>query len=53
MLQYLQGDVDIFVDGESAIEDVRVFVHNQDGDWGSVTLVIGPRYGLAGVLNPA
>lgn len=50
---YLQGDVNVFVNRESAVEDVRVFVHNNDGDRGGVTLGIGPRYGLAGVLNPA
>jgi len=49
---YLQGNIDIFVDGKSAIKDGRVVVHDDNRNRRSVTLVVGPGDGLAGVLNP-
>lgn len=49
---YLCGDVDVFVNGISPIEDVHVVGHNEDGNWGRITLIVGPGNGLAGVLNP-
>ena len=51
-IRYLQGDVNVFLNGERAIEDSRVVVHNYDRNWGRVTLGVGPGNGLAGVLNP-
>ena len=51
-IRYLQGDVDVFLNGERAVEDGRVVVRNYDRNWGRVTLSVGPGNGLAGVLNP-
>jgi len=51
-IRYLQGDVNVFLNGERAVEDSRVVVHNYDRNWGRVTLGVGPGNGLAGVLNP-
>ena len=51
-IRYLQGDVNVFLNGERAVEDSRVVIHNYDRNWGRVTLGVGPGNGLAGVLNP-
>jgi len=48
----LRGDVDIFVNRKSPIEDVHIAVHDKDRNGGRVTRVVAPGDGIAGVLDP-
>jgi hypothetical protein len=50
--KYLRGDIDVFVNGKSPVEDIHIAVHNEDWNWSRIAFSVGPGDGLAGVLNP-
>lgn len=49
---HLEGEIDIFVNRESAIQIGLVLVHNHDGNWARVPASIGPGNSFGRILNP-